>query len=118
MRSLLELLKPESSDARLKYYRRCVQKEHLHDYHYPNPLGPPNILQPCAQLLKGTNNMVHCKNNYPRELVCEQCSENIAQDCESEHVSQLPCDESSYAVGDVRDAKQYRCLSDSYGGAV
>ena len=63
MQSLLELLKPESSEARLKYYRRCVQKEHLHDYHYPNPLGPPNILQPCAQLLKGTNNMVYCKNN-------------------------------------------------------
>ena len=34
------------------YYQRVVRTEHIHDYRYPEPLGPPNPSQPCAKLLK------------------------------------------------------------------
>lgn len=78
--SLQHLLKSENAHSRFQYYRRCVQKEHLHDFHYPDPVGPPANSQPCAQLMKGTLNMWYCKNGYPRQLVCEVCQENISQD--------------------------------------
>ena len=52
----------------------------MHDFRYPDPLGPPNPSQPCAQLLKGTVNMWYCKNGYPRDPVCEPCQQSVAQD--------------------------------------
>ena len=80
LKSLLELLQPNKAGERMRYYRRCVQKEHLHDFHYPDPIGPPSYAKPCAQLLKGTCNMYYCKNGYPREPVSVVSHENIAQD--------------------------------------
>ena len=80
IQSLLRLLQSDMTSERLKYYQRCVKKEHMHDFHYPDPTGPPSYAQPCAQLLKGTTNMYYCKNGYPRELVCDVCHENISQD--------------------------------------
>ena len=78
--SMLELLKDENRAAREEYYARTVRTEHLHDFHYPDPLGPPNPSQPCAQLLKGTCNMWYCKNGYPKEPVCEICQQSVQQD--------------------------------------
>lgn len=69
---MLELLQDESTAAREEYYARAVRTEHMHNFHYPDRLGPPNPSQPCAQLLKGTANMWYCKNNYPMEIVCEE----------------------------------------------
>ena len=54
---MLDILRQENGDARMKYYERAVRTEHIHDYHYPDPLGVPNPSQPCARLLKGTLNM-------------------------------------------------------------
>ena len=56
-REMVDLLQEGREDERREYYARAVRTEHLHDYHYPDPLGPPNPFQPCAQLLKGTANM-------------------------------------------------------------
>ena len=77
---MLELLRGEDPHARYEYYERAVRAEHLHDFHYPDPLGPPNPAQPCAQLLKGTLNMWYCGNGYPRELVRDPCDRSVAQD--------------------------------------
>ena len=63
-----------------RLYARTVRTEHLHDFHYPDPLGPPNPSQPCAQLLKGTCNMWYCKNGYPKEPVCSMCQQSVQQD--------------------------------------
>ena len=77
---MLRLLEPENVELLNEYYKRAVRTEHMHDYHFPDPQGPPSPCQPCAQLLKGTKNMWYCKNGYPRDLVCEVCQQNIAQD--------------------------------------
>ena len=77
---MLDLLKEENAHARFEYYKRAVRTEHLHDFHYPDPLGPPNPTQPCARLLKGTMNMWYCGNGYPMDLVCETCEQSVAQD--------------------------------------
>ena len=77
---MLELLRCENPHARFAYYERVVRTEHQHDFHYPDPLGPPNPSQPCAKLLKGTLNMWYCGNGYPRDLVCEPCDRSVAQD--------------------------------------
>ena len=77
---MLDLLRNENPHDRYAYYTRAVRTEHLHDFHYPNPLGPPNPAQPCAQLLKGTINMWYCGNGYPRELVQEPGDRSVAQD--------------------------------------
>ena len=77
---MLDMLRSESPHARYEYYARAVRTEHLHNFHYPDPTGPPNPSQPCAQLLKGTVNMWYCGNGYPRELVCEPCDRSVAQD--------------------------------------
>ena len=79
-REMLDLLRGENPHERFAYYERAVRTEHLHDFHYPDPIGPPNPAQPCAQLLKGTLNMWYCGNGYPRELVCEPCDRSVAQD--------------------------------------
>ena len=77
---MLDILRQENEDARMKYYERAVRTEHIHDYHYPDPLGPPNPSQPCAKLLKGTLNMWYCSNGYPRDLVLEPQEQTVAQD--------------------------------------
>ena len=47
---MLDILRDDNKEAREEYYARAVRTEHLHDFHYPDPLGPPNPSQPCAQL--------------------------------------------------------------------
>jgi hypothetical protein len=68
------------SEERREYYERSMHTENMQDFHYPDPLGPPNPSQPCAKLLKGTRNMWYCANGYPRDLVCEPCEQSVAQD--------------------------------------
>ena len=77
---MLLLLEDEMSEERHEYYKRAVRTEQMHDFHYPDPLGPPNPSQPCAKLLKGTLNMWYCGNGYPRDVVCEPCDRSVAQD--------------------------------------
>ena len=77
---MLRLLEPGSEQALVDYYKRAVRTEHLHDFHHPDPMGPPNPSQPCAQLLQGTTNMWYCKNGYPREVTPEICQQCVAQD--------------------------------------
>ncbi len=77
---MLDLLRGENAHERFAYYERAVRTEHLHDFHYPDPLGPPNPSQPCAQLLKGTMNMWYCGSGYPRDLVCQPCEQSVSQD--------------------------------------
>ena len=77
---MIDLLRSENAHDRYAYYKRAVRQEHLHDFHYPDPLGPPNPSQPCAQLMKGTLNMWYCGNGYPKELVREPCARSVAQD--------------------------------------
>lgn len=52
-RDMLLLLEEGASQRRHEYYARAIRAEHMHDFHYPEPLGPPNPSQPCAKLLKG-----------------------------------------------------------------
>ena len=52
----------------------------MHDFHYPDPLGPPNPAQPCAKLVKGTLNVWYCANGYPRDMVCQPGERSVAQD--------------------------------------
>ena len=77
---MLKLLQEDMSEERMEYYKRSVRTENMHDFHYPDPLGPPNPSQPCAKLLKGTLNMYYCANGYPRDLVCEPCDQSVSQD--------------------------------------
>ena len=77
---MLDLLRGENPHERFAYYERAVRTEHQHDFHYPDPLGPPNPAQPCAKLLKRTLNMWYCGNGYPRDLVCEPRDRSVAQD--------------------------------------
>ena len=39
---MLQLLEDGQEEARHAYYERLVRSEHLHDFHYPEPTGPPN----------------------------------------------------------------------------
>jgi hypothetical protein len=77
---MLDLLRGENPHERFAYYERAVRTEHLHNFHYPDPVGPPNPAQPCAQLLKGTINMWYCGNGYPRDMVLEPSDRSVAQD--------------------------------------
>ena len=47
-------LSDDNVEARDEFYARAARAEHMHNFHYPDPLDPPNPSQPCAQLLKGT----------------------------------------------------------------
>ena len=76
---MLWLLEEEHAAERLEYYKRAVRREHLHDFHYTDPIGPPNPSQPCARLLKGTISMWYCGSGDPRELVPEMGDQSIAQ---------------------------------------
>lgn len=77
---MLELLRPERADDLEEYYKRLVRSEHMHDYHYPDPNGPPNPSQPCAVLMKGTSNMFYCKNGYPRDIILSPSFCMVKQD--------------------------------------
>ena len=77
---MLRLLSEENGEERRAYYMRMVRLEQMHDYHHPDPLGPPNPSQSCARLLKGTSNMWYCGNGYPKDLVCHASEQSIAQD--------------------------------------
>ena len=80
VQDMLDLLRGDNPHKRYAYYERVVRTEHQHDFHFPNPIGPPNPVQPCAQLLKGTVNMWYCSNGYPRDLVCDPSDRSVAQD--------------------------------------
>eukprot|EP00973_Karenia_brevis_P085943 11919125-Karenia_brevis.AAC.1 len=77
---MLDLSRSENPHARFASYERAVRTGHLHDCHYPDPLGPPNPSQPCAKLLKRTINMWYCTNGYPRDLVCQPSHRSVSQD--------------------------------------
>ena len=77
---MLEILQPENTEKLQAYYQELVRAEHMHDYHYPDPNGPPNPTQPCAVLLKGTSNMYYCKNGYPRDLILQPSFAMVKQD--------------------------------------
>ena len=77
---MLDLLRGENPHNRFAYYERTVRTEHIHNFHAPDPLGPPNPSQACATLMKGTLNMWYCFNAYPREPVCEPRDRSVAQD--------------------------------------
>ena len=77
---MLRLLSEDRQAERCKHYMRMVSLEHMHDFHHPDPLGPPNPSQSCARLLKGTSNMWYCGNGYPKDMVCQPCDQSIAQD--------------------------------------
>ena len=79
-KEMLSLLAEDASDKRREYYARMVRTEHLHDFHYPDPVGPPNPSQPCAKLLKGTTNMWYCGNAFPKDLVLDVQGQSVAQD--------------------------------------
>ena len=65
---MLNLLEVDRSQERRDYYKRLVRTENMHDFHYPDPLGPPNPAQPCAKLLKGTLNMYYCGKGTQKTL--------------------------------------------------
>ena len=77
---MLRLLQEGNETERHAYYKKLVRTEHIHDFHYPDPTGPPNPSQPCARVMKGTTNMIYCANGYPRDKVRQQCETSIAQD--------------------------------------
>ena len=77
---MLRLLSEDRQGERREHYMRMVRLEHMHDFHHPDPLGPPNPSQPCARLLKGTSNMWYCGNGYPKDMVCQRGDQSIAQD--------------------------------------
>jgi len=77
---MLRLLQEDQQAERHEYYKRLVRTENLHNFHYPDPLGPPNPSQPCAKLLKGTLNMWYCANGYPRDVVSSPAEQAISQD--------------------------------------
>ena len=77
---MLALLEEDQGEARREHYMRMVRLEQLHDYHHPDPLGPPNPCQACARLLKGSGNMYYCANGMPKDLVLTRSEQSIAQD--------------------------------------
>ena len=79
---MLELLGEgeEQAQARWGHYMRMVRLEQLHDYHHPDPLGPPNPCQACAKLLKGSGNMYYCSNGMPKDLALDRSQQSISQD--------------------------------------
>ena len=77
---MIELLQPGNADKLEEYYKLLVRAEHMHDYHYPDANGPPNSSQACAVLVRGTTNMFHCKNGYPRDLILQPCFAMVKQD--------------------------------------
>ena len=77
---MLHLLEDGQENELHNYYSKLVRSEHHHDFHYPNPTGPPNHSQPCARCLKGTKDRWYCANGYPREVVSQHCDQSIAQD--------------------------------------
>jgi hypothetical protein len=43
MEEMLErILREDNKEERHQYYKRVVRTEHIHDFHYPDPYGPPN----------------------------------------------------------------------------
>ena len=80
VQEMLGLLAKGKDRERHEYYSKHVLTEHIHDFHYPDPTGPPNPSQPCARLLKGTTNMYYCANGYPRDLVSQPSDQSVAQD--------------------------------------
>ena len=78
--AMLDMLGNENPNGRIAYYEKAVRTEHMHDFHYPDPLGPPNQARPCAKLLKGTSNVRYCANGYPRDMVCQPGERSVAQD--------------------------------------
>ena len=56
-KEMLQLLQDDMRAQRFGYYKRLVRSEHLHNWHYPDPVGAPSPSQPCATVLKGTTNM-------------------------------------------------------------
>ena len=80
VKAMLRLLQEGNHTERHAYYKKLVRTEHIHDFHYPDPTGPPNPSQPCARVMKGTTNMIYCANGYPRDKVSQQCETSIAQD--------------------------------------
>ena len=80
VKAMLRLLQEGNDTERHAYYKKLVRTEHIHDFHYPDPTGPPNPSQPCARVMKGTTNMIYCANGYPRDKVSQQCETSIAQD--------------------------------------
>ena len=80
VKEMLDMLQGENPKQRFAYYTRAVRTEHQHDFHYPDPLGPPNPAQPCAKLLKGTINMWYCSNGYPREMAPSHNDRSVSQD--------------------------------------
>jgi hypothetical protein len=67
--AMLALLQDDAHAQRREYYEHLVRTEQTHDWHYPDPLGPPNPTQPCAKLMKGTTNMWYCSSGIPKDLV-------------------------------------------------
>ena len=41
MEEMLELMQEKNKEERHEYYKRVVRTEHIHDFHYPDPYGPP-----------------------------------------------------------------------------
>ena len=39
---VLKHIEEDMSEERQEYYKRAVRTEQMHDYHYPDPNGPPN----------------------------------------------------------------------------
>lgn len=78
--AMLDLLRGENATARYEYYCRAVRKEHIHDFHFPNPLDPPNPAQPCARRLKGKLDVWYCGNAYPRDTVPAAEDQAVTQD--------------------------------------
>ena len=48
VKAMLRLLQEGNDTERHAYYKKLVRTEHIHDFHYPDPTGPPNPSQPCA----------------------------------------------------------------------
>ena len=49
---MLRLLAEDRQGERREHYMRMVRLEHMHDFHHPDPLGPPNPSQSCTSCSK------------------------------------------------------------------